>query len=127
MIPPQTSYTPQVVWRLDGCRVWVNGDDGVVRGIEVMTGKIVALLKGHKPRIKVRSLWAGMMRVENNTRESAGEPEVERTKEDEWLVSRGFDKRVIVWKVASHDAPVVDSIYTRTALALPCKFSDSAR
>jgi hypothetical protein len=59
-IAPQTSYTPQVVWRLDGCRVWVNGDDGVVRGIEVMTRKIVALLKGHKPRIKVRRLLATM-------------------------------------------------------------------
>jgi hypothetical protein len=60
MIAPQTSYTPQVVWRLDGCRVWVNGDDGVVRGIEIMTGKIAALLKGHKLRIKVRRLPATM-------------------------------------------------------------------
>lgn len=104
MIAPQTSYTPRVVWRLDGCRVWVNGDDGVVRGIEVMTGKIVALLKGHKPRIKVRSLWAGMMRVENNTSESAGEPEAERMKEDEWLVSGGFDNESSFGRLLATDA-----------------------
>ncbi|KAJ5996041.1 hypothetical protein N7522_007701 [Penicillium canescens] len=43
----QTAYsTPQVAWRPDGSGVWVNGDDGVVRGIETKTGKVIAKLKG---------------------------------------------------------------------------------
>ncbi|KAJ5308664.1 hypothetical protein N7508_004043 [Penicillium antarcticum] len=43
----QTAYsTPQVAWRPDGSGVWVNGDDGVVRGIETKTGKVIATLKG---------------------------------------------------------------------------------
>ena len=34
-LAPQTPYsTPQVVWRPDGTGVWVNGDDGVIRGLE---------------------------------------------------------------------------------------------
>ncbi len=39
-LAPQTPYsTPQVVWRPDGSGVWVNGDDGVLRGLEAKTGK----------------------------------------------------------------------------------------
>jgi hypothetical protein len=90
---PQTPYsTPQVVWRPDGSGVWVNGDDGVVRGIETRTGKVVTLLKGHEIGSKVRSLWAGMVRVQGRDGEDG------LGKEEEWLVSGGFDKRVIVWK-----------------------------
>ena len=101
---PQTPYsTPQVVWRPDGSGVWVNGDDGVVRGIEVMTGKVVALLKGHEPGSKVRSLWAGMMTVKENNDDGAEEAGDECESVEEWLVSGGFDKKVIVWKVASDD------------------------
>jgi WD40 repeat protein len=103
---PQTPYsTPQVVWRPDGSGVWVNGDDGVVRGIEVMAGKVVALLKGHEPGSKVRSLWAGMVNVIDGDRDGA-EEEAERMREEEWLVSGGFDKKVIVWKVGSHETAV---------------------
>lgn len=104
-LAPQTPYsTPQVVWRPDGSGVWVNGDDGVVRGIEVMTGKVVVVLKGHEQGTKVRSLWAGMMKVKKGrlAGEEDGSQEVE-VEEEEWLVSGGFDKRVIVWKVASRD------------------------
>jgi hypothetical protein len=88
---PQTSYsTPQVAWRPDGSGVWVNGDDGVVRGIEIKTGKVVALLKdGHEPGSKVRTIWAGYVAVPN---------EGDDVKE-EWVISGGFDKRLIVWKV----------------------------
>ena len=44
-LAPQTPYsTPQVVWRPDGSGVWVNGDDGVLRGLEAKTGKVVATL-----------------------------------------------------------------------------------
>ena len=83
---PQTDYSnPQVVWRPDGSGVWVNGDDGAIRGIEAKTGKVVTTLKGHDPATKVRSLWAG-----NVPDHSGSQREV--------LVSGGFDKRVLIWK-----------------------------
>ena len=79
---PQTAYsTPAVAWRPDGSGVWVNGDDGAVRGIEAGTGKLVSTLKGHEDGSKVRCLWAGMAQGE------------------EVLVSGGFDQRLIVWQV----------------------------
>lgn len=83
---PQTAYsTPQVVWRPDGSGVWVNGDDGVIRGIESKTGKLVTMLKnGHEAGSKVRSIWAGWVEGKNSI--------------EEWVVSGGFDKRLIVWK-----------------------------
>ncbi|OOQ85885.1 hypothetical protein PEBR_22986 [Penicillium brasilianum] len=88
---PQTSYsTPQVAWRPDGSGVWVNGDDGVVRGIELKTGKVVALLKdGHVPGSKVRTIWAGYVAVPNQGDDA----------KEEWVISGGFDKRLIVWRV----------------------------
>lgn len=83
----QTPYsTPQVVWRPDGSGVWVNGDDGLIRGIDVKTGKVVSTLRGHDPGSKVRTLWAGYVGVGDG-----GEKE-------EWLVSGGFDQKLIVWK-----------------------------
>ncbi|KAJ5309443.1 uncharacterized protein N7443_001904 [Penicillium atrosanguineum] len=89
---PQTAYsTPQVAWRPDGSGVWVNGDDGMVRGIETKTGKVVATLKnGHEPGCKVRTIWAGYVDVQS---------EGEETTQEEWVVSGGFDKRLILWKV----------------------------
>ncbi|KLJ09742.1 hypothetical protein EMPG_14840 [Blastomyces silverae] len=85
---PQTAYsTPQVVWRPDGSGVWVNGEDGVIRGIEARTGKlVVSLTGGHEPDTKVRSIWAGWVRVND------GENGLE-----ERLVSGGFDKKLIMW------------------------------
>ncbi|KAF7190286.1 hypothetical protein HII31_08617 [Pseudocercospora fuligena] len=81
---PQTAYsTPAVVWRPDGSGVWVNGDDGAVRGIEACSGKIVATLLGHEPGSKVRCLWAGIVKSEE------GQKEI--------LVSGGFDQKLIVW------------------------------
>ncbi len=98
---PQTPYsTPQVVWRPDGSGMWVNGDDGVIRGVEMKTGKVVALLKGHEVGSKVRSLWAGRVGVRGT---DSGEG---REKEEEWLVSGGFDKKVIVWKPGNEDSVV---------------------
>ncbi|PWY95694.1 hypothetical protein BO94DRAFT_506878 [Aspergillus sclerotioniger CBS 115572] len=84
---PQTAYsTPQVVWRPDGSGVWVNGDDGVIRGVETKTGKIVTLLKdGHEVGCKIRTIWAGWVEGEEGR--------------EEWLVSGGFDKRLVVWRV----------------------------
>lgn len=77
-------------WRPDGCGVWVNGDDGVLRGLEARTGKIVATLKGgHDAGSKIRSVWAGMVSVDGE--------------EQEWVVSGGFDKKLIVWKPEKDD------------------------
>ncbi|GFG03758.1 hypothetical protein IFM5058_01589 [Aspergillus udagawae] len=88
---PQTVYsTPQVVWRPDGSGVWVNGDDGVIRGVETMTGKVTAILKdGHQVGSKVRAIWAGWVEVQRDG----------KVVKEEWLVSGGFDKRLIVWSV----------------------------
>lgn len=83
---PQTPYsTPQVAWRPDGSGVWVNGDDGVVRGVEAASGKVVSLLRAHEVGSKVRTLWAGYLGVDEQRREV--------------VVSGGFDKRVFVWEV----------------------------
>lgn len=88
-LAPQTAYsTPALTWRPDGSGVWVNSDDGVIRGIEAQTGKIVASLKGHEPGSKVRCLWSGEVAHEDGGSEG----------KEEWLVSGGFDQRLIVWR-----------------------------
>jgi WD40 repeat protein len=89
---PQTDYsTPQLAWRPNGSGVWVNGDDGVVRGIETKTGKVIASLKGgHEAGFKVRTVWSGYVDVP----QEEGDPVRE-----EWVISGGFDKRLVVWKV----------------------------
>ncbi len=74
--------TPAVVWRPDGSGVFVNGDDGVIRGIEASTGRIKTSLKGHEEGSKVRCLVSYRNEVDG----------------EEWLVSGGFDQRLIVWK-----------------------------
>ncbi|KAF2837993.1 hypothetical protein M501DRAFT_995262 [Patellaria atrata CBS 101060] len=80
-LSPQTQYsTPALAWRPDGSGIWVNSDDGVIRGIETGTGKVVATLRGHEAGSKIRCLWAGMVG------------------EEEWLVSGGFDRKLIVWR-----------------------------
>ncbi|KAL9107886.1 MAG: hypothetical protein Q9227_007304 [Pyrenula ochraceoflavens] len=85
---PQTPYsTPQVCWRPDGSGVWVNGDDGVVRGVEAISGKIVVTMKdGHEAGSKIRTMCAGNVIMEDG-------------KEMEILVTGGFDKRLVVWMV----------------------------
>lgn len=68
----------------------MNGDDGALRGIEATTGKIVATLKegGHETGSKIRSIWAGLVHLEG----------VEGDTEEEWVVSGGFDRRLIAWR-----------------------------
>lgn len=85
-LAPQSQYsTPELAWRPDGTGVWVNGDDGVLRGVETTTGKVITALKGaHEPGTKIRCLWAGMV--------TAAE------KAEEWVISGGFDRRLVVWK-----------------------------
>ncbi|RMZ87621.1 hypothetical protein DV736_g5152, partial [Chaetothyriales sp. CBS 134916] len=69
---PQTLYsTPAVVWRPNGTGVFVNGDDGAVRGLEAKTGKAGS---------KVRTLWCGVLDG------------------CEVLLSGGFDKKLVVWE-----------------------------
>ncbi|CCX33870.1 WD40-repeat-containing domain protein [Pyronema domesticum] len=79
---PQSAYsTPIVVWRPDASGVWVNADEGVVRGVEVKTAKVVARLQVCEKGEKVRALWAGVVDGK------------------EVLVTGAFDKGLKVWRV----------------------------
>ncbi|KAK6536887.1 hypothetical protein TWF281_001096 [Arthrobotrys megalospora] len=75
-----------VAWRGDTAAsgIWVNGDDGVVKGVEIKSGKVKAELKAHNGR-KVRCLAAGAI--------------VEEDEEDEIMVSGGFDGGLNVWRI----------------------------
>ncbi|KAF2461236.1 hypothetical protein BDY21DRAFT_81484 [Lineolata rhizophorae] len=85
---PQTPLsTPSLAWRPNGSGVWVNSDDGVIRGIEATSGKVMVKLEGHTPGSKVRCLWAGQVAVAGQ----AGGTQ-------EWAVSGGFDQKLIVWR-----------------------------
>ena len=103
-LAPQTPYsTPQVVWRPDGTGVWVNGDDGVIRGLEARSGKIVATLKeGHEVGSKIRTLWAGWV-----LRDTEGKETGYKT-EEEILVSGGFDQRLVVWSASERTDQISD-------------------
>ncbi|CAG5179313.1 uncharacterized protein ALTATR162_LOCUS9140 [Alternaria atra] len=90
-LAPQTSYsTPRLVWRPDGSGVYVSSDDGVVRGIEAKSGKLISSLKAHEPGSKLRCLWAGQM-VGPDAHGSDGNGKAE------YLISGGFDQKLIVW------------------------------
>lgn len=97
-LAPQTAYsTPALAWRPDGTGVWVNGDDGAVRGIEVVgSGKVREILGkgGHEAGAKVRCLWGGFVCCDDGAggRDGDGEGEMR-----EVVVSGGFDRRVVVW------------------------------
>lgn len=86
-LAPQTAYsTPDLAWRPDASGLWVNGDDGVLRGIEASTGKVVATLTGgHEIGTKIRCVWAGTV-IGND----GGE--------EECMISGGFDRRLVIWK-----------------------------
>ncbi|KAH9868426.1 hypothetical protein J1614_007498 [Plenodomus biglobosus] len=90
-LAPQTSYsTPRLVWRPDGSGVYVSSDDGIIRGIEAKSGKLVASLKAHEPGSKIRCLWAGHIITE-----------IADAEESEYLISGGFDQRLILWRVSA--------------------------
>ncbi|KAF3910021.1 hypothetical protein AA313_de0206437 [Arthrobotrys entomopaga] len=82
-----------VTWRGDAnaSGVWVNGDDGVVKGVEVKSGKVMVELKGHDGR-KVRCLAAGVVNKHGNGGEDEGEGE-------EVMISGGFDGGLKVWRL----------------------------
>jgi hypothetical protein len=78
---PQSAYSiPMVVWRPDGSGVWINGDEGVVRGLEVKSGKVRCSLEACSSGEKVRTMWAGELK-------NSGEI----------LVTGAFDKGLKVW------------------------------
>ena len=100
-LAPETPHsTPVVVWRPDGSGVWVNGDNGVVRGIEVKTGKVATMLKCHEAGTKVRTLWAGEV--------ASGDNGARR----EVLLIGGFDKRVFIWTNSIHKHHSIASFRT---------------
>lgn len=89
-LAPQTSYsTPRLVWRPDGSGLYVSSDDGVVRGIEAKSGKLVSSLEAHDPGSKLRCLWAGHMTANRYPSND------EKT---EYLISGGFDQKLIIWR-----------------------------
>ncbi|RVD87787.1 uncharacterized protein DFL_001997 [Arthrobotrys flagrans] len=81
-----------VAWRGDTAAsgLWINGDDGVVKGVEIKSGKVKAELKGHNGR-KVRCLAAGAV--------------MEEDEEEELMISGGFDGGLNVWRIGD-DASV---------------------
>ncbi|KAF2031263.1 hypothetical protein EK21DRAFT_63581 [Setomelanomma holmii] len=90
-LAPQTKYsTPRLVWRPDGSGVYVSSDDGIVRGIEAYSGKLMATLEAHDPGSKLRCLWAGVVRACSTTDTNLGS-------QHELFISGGFDQKLIVW------------------------------
>jgi hypothetical protein len=110
--PSSAWSTPKAIWRPDGSGVWVNGDDGAVRGVEVPSGKVVVTLgprgvgvrvghdvdgdgDGHDVDAKIRDLWAGWRASQEEEAEDVAGAE----KGDEWLLSAGFDRRALLWTI----------------------------
>lgn len=79
-LAPQDKYSTGVVcWRIDNSGIWISGDDGIIRGIDLKNGEIVKELgKGHDKRIKC------MIIDELNSKEI--------------IISSGIDKHLNYWK-----------------------------
>jgi hypothetical protein len=87
-LAPQTTYsTPRLRWRPEGSGVYVSSDDGIVRGIEVSSGKLVTSLEAHDAGSKLRCLWTGNLRAEQDSTDQGREV----------LISGGFDQKLILW------------------------------
>lgn len=56
----------------------VNSDDGLIRGVELKSGKVMTTLKGHDAA--VRTLWSGVIDGQ------------------EILISGSFDKTVLIYQ-----------------------------
>ncbi|KAF1913713.1 WD40-repeat-containing domain protein [Ampelomyces quisqualis] len=92
-LAPQTQYsTPRLVWRPDGSGVYVSSDDGVVRGIEASTGKLMVALEGHDLGSKLRCLWAGRL-------STLQDRDLDGGAQAECLISGGFDQKLIIWQL----------------------------
>ncbi|KAK9365487.1 quinon protein alcohol dehydrogenase-like superfamily [Lipomyces kononenkoae] len=84
---PQDAYSSaRIFWRPNGSGFWCNGDDGIIRGIELSTGSVVAQLKHHDG--KVKAMFAGI--VEGR--------EVLVTA-FQLTYQGGFDKSIAVWEL----------------------------
>jgi WD40 repeat protein len=93
---PQTAYsTPTLVWRPDGSGIFVSSDDGIIRGIETITGKLITSLDAHEGGTKLRCLWAGRMKRERKFNLNNESDLLED--EEECLISGGFDQKLILW------------------------------
>ena len=94
---PQTVYsTPTLVWRPDGSGVFVSSDDGIIRGFEAISGKLITSLDAHEGGTKLRCLWAGYVK-----RDQKSNPNTESDylkDEEEYLISGGFDQKLILWR-----------------------------
>lgn len=80
-LSPQDKFSqPHITWRTDGSGIWIAGDDGIIRGLELKSGAIVKELIGHdeKQRIKNMTNWV--------------------INDKEILISAGVDKKAIVWE-----------------------------
>ncbi|KAF2440496.1 hypothetical protein P171DRAFT_457360 [Karstenula rhodostoma CBS 690.94] len=83
---PQTAYsTPRLMWRPDGSGIYVSSDDGVVRGFETNTGRLMASLTAHEPGSKIRCLCAGQANFGADDQE-------------EFLLTGGFDQKLVLWR-----------------------------
>ncbi|KAF2795394.1 hypothetical protein K505DRAFT_273306 [Melanomma pulvis-pyrius CBS 109.77] len=91
---PQTAYsTPNLVWRPDGSGIYVSSDDGIIRGFEATTGKLMTSLEAHDAGSKLRCLWAGRVKGELNSSSDHNYG----TNGEEYLISGGFDQKLILW------------------------------
>lgn len=57
---------------------------------------------GHEAMAKVRTLWAGW--VGGNDREGEDRGGDGDAGKEEWVVSGGFDRRVVLWRVNLEDS-----------------------
>lgn len=61
-LSPQDKYSQAILdWRPDGTGLWVLGDDGVIRGIDLSSGKVSAELSGHEGRIKTLNVLTNLL------------------------------------------------------------------
>lgn len=76
---PQDQFSsPRHVWRPKGDGIWVNGSDGIIRGIDIKSGKVVSRLIGHQGVVK--AMWSGYIDGK------------------EVLITGGFDRTLRVWR-----------------------------
>lgn len=71
---PQDKFSDaEIQWRYDGSGIWVIGDDGIIRGLDLVNKSTDVKLEGHEGRIKCVAFY------------------------DDKIVSCGTDRKVIEW------------------------------